>query len=167
MSSNFGGFFFSSKYQKLLKKKKNKLLGSQSCFCGGWHIFFCFFLFAFAEFGKAGTRNCKFLTLKKICCFCQILQFQECVKKRAVDSLLAVRDITLEEAEAVVKKVFRRCYYDTEPIGRTIRRNSDDHNLAYSEAFLYGYDQLVFLSFRRYKFGYYCFRVANKQTFVF
>lgn len=62
------------------------------------------------------------------------------MKKRAIDSVLAVREVSLEEAEAAVNKVFKRCYNDTEPIGRRMRPRSMDADLAYSEAFLLGYD---------------------------
>ena len=62
------------------------------------------------------------------------------MRKRAIDSVLAVRPVSLEEAEAVVNKVFKRCYNDTEPIGRRVRPKSSDADLAYAEAFLLGYD---------------------------
>ncbi|XP_065215877.1 mitochondrial inner membrane protease ATP23 homolog [Planococcus citri] len=65
---------------------------------------------------------------------------RECVKKRAIDSVIAVRPVTLEEAEAAVNKVFKKCYNDTEPIGRRLRPRGRDEDLAYSEAFLLGYD---------------------------
>lgn len=69
-----------------------------------------------------------------------ILFFQECVKTKAVYSVLAVRKITKEEARAVVDKVFDKCYADLEPIGRRIRRNSRDMQKAYIEGPMYGYD---------------------------
>jgi len=65
---------------------------------------------------------------------------QECVKTKAVYSVLAVRKITQEEARAVVDKVFDKCYADLEPIGRRIRRNSRDMQKAYIEGPMYGYD---------------------------
>lgn len=65
---------------------------------------------------------------------------QECVKRRASDSVYAVRNITREEADAAVEKVFHKCYNDTEPLGRRIRRSLNGSDLIYSEAYLLGYD---------------------------
>jgi inner membrane protease ATP23 len=62
------------------------------------------------------------------------------VKTKAVQSVLAVRNVTEEVAQAAVNRVFSRCYADLEPIGRRIRRNSLDMHKAYLEAPLYGYD---------------------------
>lgn len=53
---------------------------------------------------------------------------------------MLVRPITVEEGIAAVKKVFDRCYNDMEPIGRRIRRSNVQADLAYSEAYLLGYD---------------------------
>jgi len=64
---------------------------------------------------------------------------QECVKSRAVDSVLAVRDVTKEEARAAVDEVFDKCYGDLEPVGRRIRRNSDHIRKAYGERKTMGY----------------------------
>lgn len=65
---------------------------------------------------------------------------QECVKKRATDSVFAVRPVTREIARAAVEKVFDKCYKDLEPIGRRVYRNNYSYDLAYAEAFLHGYD---------------------------
>lgn len=54
--------------------------------------------------------------------------------------MLAVRNVTYEQAKAAVEKVFDRCYADLEPIGRRVRGKSVDFELAYAEAFLMGYD---------------------------
>ncbi|XP_020612027.1 mitochondrial inner membrane protease ATP23 homolog [Orbicella faveolata] len=43
---------------------------------------------------------------------------QECVKTRAVKSMLCVRNISKEEAEKVVESVFDACFHDTEPFER-------------------------------------------------
>ena len=43
---------------------------------------------------------------------------QECVKSRAVKSMLCVRNISKEEAEEVVESVFDACFHDTEPFER-------------------------------------------------
>ncbi|PNF29717.1 Mitochondrial inner membrane protease ATP23-like protein [Cryptotermes secundus] len=67
-------------------------------------------------------------------------QHQECVKTKALQSILTVRSVTEEVARAAVDRVFSRCYADLEPIGRRIRRNSPDMHKAYLEAPLYGYD---------------------------
>jgi inner membrane protease ATP23 len=61
------------------------------------------------------------------------------VKQRAVDSVLAVRDVSPGEAREAVDSVFEKCYADLEPIGRRIRRNSDDIRKAYSDRKTMGY----------------------------
>jgi len=53
--------------------------------------------------------------------------------------VLAVKDISSEEAEKAVDSVFEKCYNDLEPIGRRIRRNSDHMEKAYYERRYYGY----------------------------
>ncbi|CRK89897.1 CLUMA_CG003629, isoform A [Clunio marinus] len=65
---------------------------------------------------------------------------QYCVKSKALASVLAVRDVTLNEAIEAVERVFPKCYNDLEPVGRRLRRNSTDIYKAYHEGFLYGYD---------------------------
>lgn len=65
---------------------------------------------------------------------------QDCVKTKALMSVLAVRDVGTDEAIAAVERVFPRCYADLEPIGRRIRRNSPDMKKAYMEGPMYGYD---------------------------
>lgn len=66
--------------------------------------------------------------------------FQDCVKHKAVISVLAVRNVTYDQAKEAVEKVFERCYADLEPIGRRIKGRKQDFELAYAEAFLMGYD---------------------------
>lgn len=72
--------------------------------------------------------------------YVKLLWLQECVKTKAIQSVLAVRNVSEEEARAAVNRVFNRCYADLEPIGRRIRRNSRDMYKAYMEAPYYGYD---------------------------
>lgn len=68
-----------------------------------------------------------------------MLSVQNCVKNKAKLSVLAVHKVTPEEAEAAIERVFTKCYNDLEPVGRRIRRNSEDMPRAYGEAYLYGY----------------------------
>ncbi|XP_071453384.1 mitochondrial inner membrane protease ATP23 homolog [Hetaerina americana] len=69
-------------------------------------------------------------------------QHQECVKTKAIQSVLAVRKVSEEEAVAAVERVFKRCYADMEPIGRRCRRNSTDMQRAYVEGVhLFGYHE--------------------------
>ncbi|XP_014096794.1 mitochondrial inner membrane protease ATP23 homolog [Bactrocera oleae] len=65
---------------------------------------------------------------------------QNCVKTKALQSVLAVRNVTKLEAIEAVERVFPKCYADLEPIGRRIRRNSPDQHRAYMEGPMYGYD---------------------------
>ncbi|XP_014370338.2 mitochondrial inner membrane protease ATP23 homolog [Papilio machaon] len=65
---------------------------------------------------------------------------QDCVKTKALYSVMAVRQIGKAEAVDVIEKVFPKCYADLEPIGRRIRRNSDDMLRAFKEAAYYGYE---------------------------
>lgn len=67
---------------------------------------------------------------------------QICVKNKALQSILAVRDISKIDAIDAVERVFSKCYNDLEPIGRRIRRNSDDMYKAYAEGPYYGYDPM-------------------------
>lgn len=65
---------------------------------------------------------------------------QDCVKSKALYSVLAVRkNISKEEAIAIVEKVFPKCYNDLEPLGRRIRRGSSDPERAFAESKHYGY----------------------------
>lgn len=65
---------------------------------------------------------------------------QDCVKSKALYSVLAVRrDIKKEQAIDIIEKVFPKCYADLEPIGRRIRRNSADPERAYAETKHYGF----------------------------
>ncbi|XP_022912457.1 mitochondrial inner membrane protease ATP23 homolog [Onthophagus taurus] len=65
---------------------------------------------------------------------------QKCVKSKAYQSVLAVRNVTKEEARDAVERVFSKCYNDLEPVGRRLRRNSNDMFKAFDEGYLFGYD---------------------------
>ncbi|XP_044751201.1 mitochondrial inner membrane protease ATP23 homolog [Coccinella septempunctata] len=65
---------------------------------------------------------------------------QYCVKNKALSSIMAVRDVTEEEAMKAINKVFTKCYNDLEPFGRRIRRNSEDIYKVYAEGIYYGYE---------------------------
>lgn len=52
---------------------------------------------------------------------------------------MAIHQVSAEVASAAIERVFTKCYNDLEPMGRRIRRNSDDMPKAYAESFLYGY----------------------------
>ncbi|KAK9503412.1 hypothetical protein O3M35_009968 [Rhynocoris fuscipes] len=64
---------------------------------------------------------------------------QDCVKTKALNSILAVRKVSLRDAFEAIERVFSKCYNDMEPIGRRMKPNSEDGKRAYSEGFLYGY----------------------------
>lgn len=53
-------------------------------------------------------------------------------------SVTAARNVSYEEAEAAVQKVFKKCYNDLEPIGRQLKGSPKQGELAHSEAFLLG-----------------------------
>ncbi|XP_045465094.1 mitochondrial inner membrane protease ATP23 homolog [Harmonia axyridis] len=65
---------------------------------------------------------------------------QFCVKNKALSSVMAVRNVTEEEAMAAINKVFTKCYNDLEPLGRRLRRNSEDMYKVYAEGIYYGYE---------------------------
>lgn len=62
------------------------------------------------------------------------------MKTKALNSVLAVRNVTRDQAIDAVERVFPKCYADLEPIGRRVRRNSRDMDKAYMEGPMYGYD---------------------------
>ncbi|XP_029317976.1 mitochondrial inner membrane protease ATP23 homolog [Cottoperca gobio] len=57
---------------------------------------------------------------------------QECVRGRALRSILAVRKISREEAEKIVDEVFDTCFNDHAPFGR-IPHSKKDANFAYRD----------------------------------
>nr|CAD7399504.1 unnamed protein product [Timema poppensis] len=98
---------------------------------------------ACTEIRAANLTHCSFLSActQGDASFINIRQqHQECVKTKATHSVIAVRNVTPEEARAAVERVFPKCYADLEPVGRRIRRNSNDMHRAYFEGPLYGYD---------------------------
>ncbi|XP_043514999.1 mitochondrial inner membrane protease ATP23 homolog [Frieseomelitta varia] len=64
---------------------------------------------------------------------------QNCVIDKAVRSVIAITNISKEEATEAVMQVFDKCYNDLEPIGRRLRRNSLDMEKAYYDGMYYGY----------------------------
>lgn len=69
------------------------------------------------------------------CCFeCVwiVLFPQECVRSRALRSILAVRKVSREEAERVVDEVFDSCFSDHAPFGR-IPHSKKDAKFAYRD----------------------------------
>lgn len=57
---------------------------------------------------------------------------QECVRGRALRSILAVRKVSREEAEKVVDEVFDTCFNDHAPFGR-IPHSYKDAKFAYRD----------------------------------
>lgn len=86
---------------------------------------------------KHAVSGCWPLSLRS-CIFLSVF-LQECVKRRAIKSVLWVRDIDEAEATRVVEKVFDKCYNDLEPFGRIPRRKSRDPQRSFNEGYLYGY----------------------------
>lgn len=66
---------------------------------------------------------------------------QYCVRNKALSSILAVRTVSEVDAMKAIDRVFPKCYSDLEPIGRRLRRNSEDIERAYAEGYYYGYEQ--------------------------
>ena len=100
---------------------------------------------ACTEIRAANLTHCSFMSamIQGDASFFRIAKaHQNCVKTKALCSVLAVRKVTAEEALAAVNRVFDKCYKDLEPIGRRVRRNSYDIHNAYVEAPLYGYKHL-------------------------
>merc|ERR1711860_75707 len=71
------------------------------------NMFHCSLMSAFAN-GEA-----KFLNYNK--------RHMNCVKRKAMTSVMLVRNVTEQEANDVVDKVFNKCYNDLEPFGRRLR----------------------------------------------
>lgn len=99
---------------------------------------------ACTEIRAANLCHCSFLSswIQGHASFFNIAEtHQNCVKEKAMQSILAVRKVSEEVARAAVLRVFDRCYNDLEPVGRRLRRNSLDMNKAYLEGPLYGYSE--------------------------
>lgn len=62
------------------------------------------------------------------------------MKTKALASILAVKNVSREEAIDAIERVFPKCYYDLEPIGRRLKPNSQDAYRAYNECPIYGYN---------------------------
>ncbi|GAB1868074.1 Mitochondrial inner membrane protease ATP23 [Camponotus japonicus] len=98
---------------------------------------------ACTEIRAANIGHCSFISsmLQGDSSFINIkATHQNCVKHKAKMSVMAVHAVSEEVADAAIERVFTKCYNDLEPIGRRIRRNSDDMPRAYAEAHLYGYN---------------------------
>lgn len=67
------------------------------------------------------------------------LKHQDCVKGKALHSLLLIRSLSEEEGKKIIDEVFDRCYNDLEPIGRRMRPGTTDPQRALSEGVMYGY----------------------------
>nr|CAG4641170.1 EOG090X0CKN [Eulimnadia texana] len=99
---------------------------------------------ACTEIRAANLTHCSFLSavFQGDASFVNIRkQHAECVKTKAMGSVMAVRNVSEAVARAAVDKVFDKCYADLEPIGRRVRRNSEDIHRAYWERHIYGYDE--------------------------
>jgi len=71
--------------------------------------------------------------------FMFVAKLQECTKKKAVMSIMMVRNIDEAQARGAVDRVFSRCYADKEPFGRIPRGNSRDPERMLAEAAMLGY----------------------------
>lgn len=97
---------------------------------------------ACTEIRAANLCHCSFLgaVTRGKASFINVKQtHQECVKDKAVRSIMALKNLSKDEATAAVLRVFTKCYNDLEPVGRRLRRNSLDMEKAYYEGPLYGY----------------------------
>lgn len=89
------------------------------------NLMHCSFLAAFAS-GDASPFNIK-------------QRHAQCVKNKALQSVLMVRNVPREKAMEIVDSVFDKCYNDMEPVGRRPRKNSRDPDRALLEGQFYGY----------------------------
>lgn len=66
---------------------------------------------------------------------------RECVRAKALGSILGVRNVSREEAEAALDRVFDRCYADLEPAGIRPKKRTyqEDCRRAFQDAKYYGY----------------------------
>ncbi|KAK6638207.1 hypothetical protein RUM44_008635 [Polyplax serrata] len=97
---------------------------------------------ACSEIRAANIAHCSFLSsffLAQSSFFNIKKTHQDCVKFKAAQSMMLARDISLEDALSIISKVFDKCYNDLEPVGRRLRRNSLDAQLAYNEAIHLGF----------------------------
>ncbi|KAL8577239.1 hypothetical protein ACOMHN_034265 [Nucella lapillus] len=89
------------------------------------NLMHCSFMAAFAS-GDASPLNVK-------------QRHAQCVKSKALQSVLMVRNVPVEKAMMIVDSVFDKCYNDLEPVGRRPRKNSRDPERALLEGQYYGY----------------------------
>lgn len=64
---------------------------------------------------------------------------QTCVRNKALQSVVLVRNVSVEKAMVAVDKVFDQCYADLEPVGRIPRKFTRDAYLSYMEGKIHGY----------------------------
>lgn len=98
---------------------------------------------ACTEIRAANLAHCSFLSAwlqGEVSVFNIKQSHGDCVKSKALSSILATRNVSTSEAIDAIERVFPKCYSDLEPIGRRIRRNSDDMYKAFAEGYYYGYD---------------------------
>ncbi|KAK7484322.1 hypothetical protein BaRGS_00024447 [Batillaria attramentaria] len=89
------------------------------------NIMHCSFLAAFAS-GDASPFHVK-------------QRHAQCVRNKALQSVLMVRNVDKEKAMEIVDSVFEKCYNDMEPVGRRPRKGSRDPERALLEGLFYGY----------------------------
>ena len=65
------------------------------------------------------------------------LSFQICVKNKALQSVMLVRNVTKEEGMKAVNEVFDKCYNDNEPYGRRCFKDLNRANRALNRARIY------------------------------
>ena len=63
------------------------------------------------------------------------------MKRKALASLLLVRNLSEQEGMEIIDEVFKKCYNDFEPIGRRLRPNTRDPERALLEGLMYGYSE--------------------------
>ncbi|XP_064605349.1 mitochondrial inner membrane protease ATP23 homolog [Liolophura sinensis] len=68
---------------------------------------------------------------------------RECVKSKALLSVLMVRNVTEEKAREVVDTVFRQMLQDLEPVGRRPRKTTRDPERALYEGQFYGIHKMT------------------------
>ncbi|KAK7102362.1 mitochondrial inner membrane protease ATP23 homolog [Littorina saxatilis] len=97
---------------------------------------------ACTEIRAANLMHCSFLTAVAAGDASSInikQRHAQCVKSKALQSVLMVRNVPIEKAMVIVDSVFDKCYNDLEPVGRRPRKNSRDPERALLEGQYYGY----------------------------
>ncbi|KAG1683400.1 Mitochondrial inner membrane protease ATP23 [Nymphon striatum] len=62
----------------------------------------------------------------------------ECVKVTAAKSVMIIKNVSKEEANLAINKVFDKCYNDLAPLGRRTQGNSKAAQFAYQSRYRYG-----------------------------